>query len=117
MISLGSDAPCTDPDPILWLHRACNNSTPGQSLTIREALRAATYNGAWVTFDERDRGSLEAGKLADMVILSENPYEVPTAELERIKVEELLLQGRPYRPQHQGVAAAIARGMLGHGAC
>nr|WP_317286161.1 amidohydrolase family protein [uncultured Parolsenella sp.] len=117
VISLGSDAPCTDPDPILWLHRACNNSTPGQSLTIREALRAATYNGAWVTFDERDRGSLEAGKLADMVILSENPYEVPAAELERIKVEELLLQGRPYRPQRQGVAAAIARGTLGHGAC
>ena len=52
-----------------------------------------------------------------MVILSENPYEVPAAELERIKVEELLLQGRVYRLQRQGVAAAIARGMLGHGAC
>lgn len=51
-------------------------SVPEQSLTVREALRICTYNGAWVTFDEKDRGSLEIGKMADMVILSQNPYNM-----------------------------------------
>ncbi len=117
VLSCGSDAPCTDPDPVLWLQRACNHSNPAQSLTVREALRMATYNGAWTTFDELDRGSLEPGKLADMAILSENPYEMDPAELGRLKVEGLILQGKPYEPQSQGVGGAVLRGMLGHGRC
>ena len=116
-LSCGSDAPCTDPDPVLWMQRACNHSNPSQSLTVREALRMCTYNGAWTTFDEGERGSLEAGKVADMAILSENPYEMEAAELGRLKVEGLILEGRPYDGQHQGVASAIARGMLGKGRC
>ncbi len=116
-LSCGSDAPCTDPDPVLWMQRACNHSNPAQSLTVREALRMATYNGAWTTFDELDRGSLEAGKLADMAILSENPYEMDPPELGRLKVEGLILEGKPYEPQSQGVGGAVLRGMLGHGRC
>jgi predicted amidohydrolase YtcJ len=76
-----------------------------------------TYNGAWTTFDEADRGSLEPGKLADMAILSENPYEVPASELGRLKVEGLILSGKPYEPQNQGVAKAVLRGAFGHGNC
>ena len=116
-ISAGSDAPCTDPDPILWMSRACNHSNPAQSLTVREALRMCTYNGAWTTFDERDWGSLEPGKLANMTVLSADPYETDPRELGQIRVEQLLLEGRPYVPQRQGVAAAIARGIAGHGSC
>ena len=55
VMSAGSDAPCTDPDPILWIQRACNHDNPEQSLTIKEALRMCTYNGAWTTFDEDER--------------------------------------------------------------
>lgn len=116
-VSAGSDAPCTDPDPILWMSRACNHSNPAQSLTVREALRMCTYNGAWTTFDERDWGSLEPGKLANMTVLSADPYETDPRELGQIRVEQLLLEGRPYVPQRQGVAAAIARGIAGHGSC
>ena len=81
----------------------------------REALRMCTYNGAWATFDERDRGSLEAGKLADMAVLSANPYEVGPAGLGNLRVEGLILGGRPYEPQRQGVVAAVTRGMLARG--
>lgn len=116
-LSFGSDAPCTDPDPILWMQRACNHSNPAQSLTVAEALRAATYNGAWTTFDERDRGSLEPGKLADMAILSANPYELGASRLGELRVEGLILAGRPYEPQRQGVVGAVCRGLLGHGSC
>ena len=112
VLSAGSDAPCTDPDPVLWMQRACNHGTPGQSLTVREALRMCTYNGAWASFDEGERGSLELGKAADMAVLSENPYEMEPSELGRLKVEGLLLGGRPYERQRQSFAAAVVRGML-----
>ena len=113
VISAGSDAPCTDPDPILWMQRACNHTEPGQSLTVREALRMCTYNGAWVCFDEEERGSLEIGKIADMVVLSENPYELPPEKIGNLKVEKLILGGKPYSGQRQGFVSAVVKGMTG----
>jgi len=112
MISAGSDAPCTDPDPIQWIYKACNHSVPEESLTIQEALRMCTYNGAWTTFDEQERGSLEAGKMADMVILNKNPYAMPKEELNQLKVEKLFLQGKPYQKQKQNIVFAILKGIL-----
>ncbi|NPD31386.1 amidohydrolase family protein [Eggerthellaceae bacterium zg-1084] len=112
VLSAGSDAPCTDPDPILWMQRACNHSVPAQSLTVREALRMCTYHGAWVSFDEAERGSLEEGKMADMVVLSGNPYKVSASDLGSLKVERTVLQGRPYAGQTQGALAAVARGAV-----
>lgn len=112
VLSAGSDAPCTDPDPILWMHRACNHSVAGQSLTPQEALRMCTYNGAWTTFDENKRGSLEAGKVADMAILSGNPYDTPASKLGTLKVEQLILGGKPYEGQRQGFVSALVKGLV-----
>lgn len=97
VLSAGSDAPCTDPDPIQWIYKACNHSNPEQSLTIAQALRMCTYNGYYTSFDEKERGSLEKGKIADMVILSQNPYAMEPSRLNELKVEQLLLQGQPYQ--------------------
>ena len=102
VVSAGSDAPCTDPDPILWMQR----------LTIKEALRMCTYNGAWTTFDEDERGSLEVGKVADMCLLSANPYEMEPSSLGTLKVDELILDGLPYGAQCQSALVAVLRGML-----
>ena len=99
------------------LERACNHSNPAQSLTIREALRMCTYNGYWTTFDETQRGSLEVGKVADMVVLSENPYDMSPCDLGRLSVEQLILGGRPYRRQEQGMLPAVLRGVFGRGNC
>lgn len=112
VLSAGSDAPCTDPDPILWMHRACNHSNPEESITIQEALRMCTYNGSWVTFDEAERGSLEVGKKADMVVLSGNPYTTPRNKLLDLKVEQLYLGGTPYRKQSQDAVRAVLAGMV-----
>lgn len=111
VISLGSDAPCTSPDPIAWLDRAVNHSNPAEGVTIRQALRMATYNGYYTTFDEGERGSLEKGKIADMVILSANPYEVPAAELKNLRVEALLLGGKKYESCQDNVVKAALRGL------
>jgi len=55
---------------------------------------------------------LEEGKIADMVILSANPYTTPKEELIRLNVEELILQGKPYQPQKQSVPEVVLKGML-----
>ena len=70
-----------------------------------------TYNGYYTTFDEKERGSLEAGKIADMVILSENPYEKDVKELRDIQVKQLLLQGRPYKPLKGSAIGQVLKGM------
>jgi predicted amidohydrolase YtcJ len=111
VLSGGSDAPCTLPDPIFGIYAACNHYMPEQSVTIPEALKMFTYNAAWTTFDERDRGSLEKGKMADMVILNKNPLTLRPDELLKLKVEKLLLQGKAYE-KGQGLLSLLAKGML-----
>jgi len=112
VLSAGSDGPCTDPDPIQWIYKACNHSNPKQALSVQDALKMCTYNGYFTTFDEKLRGSLEEGKVADMVILSENPFAIPKEELHRIKVEQLLLQGKPYRELKMSPVGQILKGMF-----
>lgn len=112
IVSFGSDGPCTDPDPIVWLHKAVNHSNPTESVSVRQALRMCTYNGYWTTFDEKDRGSLEVGKIADMVILSDNPYAVPSDKLCELKVEKLILGGEDYKPQSRSIASVVLNGMF-----
>ncbi|MCF0136724.1 MAG: amidohydrolase family protein [Lachnospiraceae bacterium] len=111
VVSFGSDAPCTSPDPIVWMDRAVNNSNAAQAISIRDALRMCTYNGYWTTFDEKERGSLESGKIADMVILSANPYEIDRKDIGKLKVEKLILGGREYQSCKGNVLKAIWNGL------
>ena len=111
-IGFGSDGPCTDPNPIVWLHKAVNHSNPNERVSIQDALRMSTYNGYWISFDEKERGSLEVGKIADMVILSRNPYAVAPEELINLKVERTILQGRDFAPEKGGFALPILKGIF-----
>lgn len=109
--SAGSDGPCTEPDPLLWIHNACNHSNEKQSISVYEALRMCTYNGYAASFDEDERGSLEVGKIADMVILSQNPYEVEKHTLKDIAVEQLFLAGKPYKEVKKNPIYLLLKGM------
>ncbi len=112
VVSFGSDAPCTDPDPIVWMHKAVNHSNPDEAVDIKKALRMCTYNGYYTTFDEKERGSLEEGKVADMAILSDNPYTMPSERLMNLKVEKLILSGEEYKEQNRSVPGIVFGGML-----
>lgn len=101
LLSGGSDAPCTEPDPIAGIYSACNHFLPEQSLTIPEALKLYTLDAAKMTFDEDERGSLEIGKIADMIIVNRNPLEMQPQDLHTLSVESLYLSGKPYQPEHQ----------------
>jgi len=112
MIAAGSDGPCTDPNPIDWIYKAVNHSNKDEALTVAEALRVCTYNGYYALFDEDKRGSLEAGKIADMVILDKNPLSVKKEELKDIKVLDTILGGVSYRKQHQSFAKILLKSMF-----
>ncbi len=110
--SMGIDVLCTRPDPIKWIHSACHHPVPEQSVSVHDALRLATYNGYWTTFEENERGSLETGKIADMVVLSQSPCAVPVSGLRILRVEQLLLADRPYKKQCGGVGAVVVRALV-----
>ncbi len=111
-VSFGSDAPCTTPDPIVWIDKAVNNENTDEAVSVQDALRMCTYNGCFATFDEKERGSLETGKIADMVILSANPYTMPREELKNLKIDTLLLGGKPYESCKESVLKTICRGLI-----
>ncbi len=70
-----------------------------------------TYNGYYATFDEKEFGTLEKGKFADMLILSKDPYSVPKEELYTIKPQQLFLCGKPYEEVSGGAVSHILRGI------
>jgi predicted amidohydrolase YtcJ len=67
---------------------------PSQRLTREEALRAATTAGAFLTFEEREKGTLEPGKLADLAVLSEDPLTVDESRIAGIVADVTIVGGR-----------------------
>ncbi|GAB6096095.1 amidohydrolase [Desulfatiferula olefinivorans] len=112
-VSGGSDAPVTYPDPIEGIYAACNHPyDPAQSVSVAEALAMFTREVAWTSFDDKERGTLEAGKVADMVILNRDPLAMKPEDLRSLKVETLFLEGKTYRPG-MGVGGMLVNGLSG----
>jgi predicted amidohydrolase YtcJ len=88
-------------DQVFTIHTAVNRlSRSGQTIgadervTPLEALEAITIDGARLYGEEAKKGSIEVGKLADLVVLSANPLTVPPASIETIRVEETIKEGK-----------------------
>lgn len=67
---------------------------PEQAIRLPELIAAYTIGGAWLSRTEGTTGSIEAGKAADLVVLDQNLFDVPPAELRRVRVLLTLLGGR-----------------------
>jgi predicted amidohydrolase YtcJ len=88
-------------DQIFTIHTAVNRvSRSGRAIgaaervTPLEALEAITIDAARMYGEQARKGSIEVGKLADLVVLSANPLAVPPAEIERIRVAETIKEGK-----------------------
>ena len=66
---------------------------PEQALSREDALRCATNEGAWLSFEEDIKGSIEPGKLADLVVLSNDPLTCPEDEIKDIVAETTIVGG------------------------
>ena len=67
---------------------------PEQAISREQAVRLYTMNNAWLTFEERQKGSLERGKLADFVVLNADLLTCPLDEVRTLTVHETYLGGR-----------------------
>jgi predicted amidohydrolase YtcJ len=82
-------------ESVARLSRVTNERVaPEQAITRAEALRCATINGAYLSFDEAKRGSLEPGKLADLAVLSGNPLTVEEKSIADITSLMTMVGGR-----------------------
>ncbi len=93
-VMAGSDAPVEPVSPILGIHAAVARETNIQErLTFDEALRMYTRNAAYGSFEEHSKGTIAVGKLADLAVLSHDPYKTNLEKLEKIKVEMTIVSG------------------------
>ncbi|THE13434.1 amidohydrolase [Bacillus timonensis] len=98
--AIGSDAPVTFVNPLLGIHAAVNRKSwkdqlvgENQRIDVLEAIRAYTYNGAYASFEEDKKGSIEVGKLADLVVLDSSILHAESEKLKDIKVELTMVDG------------------------
>jgi len=122
------DAPVALPDSMRVLDTTVNRTTrsgrvlgENQKVDVMTALKAMTLWSARQHFEEDSKGSIEVGKLADFVVLSDNPLTVPTKSLIDLRVEETIKEGQSLYHREPGTAASappalgLAPALASHG--
>jgi predicted amidohydrolase YtcJ len=66
---------------------------PEEGLGVMDAIRLYTTHSAYAGFEETIKGSIEPGKLADLIVLSEDPFEIPPDGLKEVRVVKTLIGG------------------------
>jgi hypothetical protein len=96
----GSDCPMEPLSPLSGIQAAVTRQFfPEERITIDDALRIYTVNAAYASFEENIKGSIEAGKLADITVLSRDPLTVPPNKIENIAVEMTIVGGKVVYPK------------------
>jgi predicted amidohydrolase YtcJ len=104
LISGGSDWEVGPYNPLIGLDILVNHRfgpeeggavlNPDERLNVLQALRVYTFNGAYTAFEESAYGSLEEGKLADLVVLSDDILSIPTRDIRDLQVDQTYVGGR-----------------------
>jgi len=103
-LAFGSDWFVAPPTPLEGIYAAVTRRTlddkhpegwvPAQKISVEEALRAYTVDAAFASFDERIKGSLERGKLADIVLIDRDVTRIPPETIREAKVLMTVVGGR-----------------------
>lgn len=104
LLVFGSDWSVAPLSPILGIHAAVTRATvdgknprgwvPEQKISVEEALRAYTSSSAYAEFGEKNKGTLEAGKLADVVVFSQDIFRINPDEIQKTAVVYTIVGGR-----------------------
>ncbi|HPI36891.1 MAG TPA: amidohydrolase [Ignavibacteriaceae bacterium] len=103
-LCFGSDWTVAPLNPILGIYAAVTRRTldgknpggwlPEQKLTVEEAVKCYTINNAYASFDEKVKGSIEPGKLADLVVLSDDIFTIAPENIRNVKVIMTIFDGK-----------------------
>ncbi len=93
----GSDCPVEPLTPLSGIEAAVNRAPP-EALGVEDAIALYTRNAAYASFDENTKGTITAGKLADLVILEKDPRKVPPSMISKIRVLKTMIGGRIVHP-------------------
>ncbi len=104
LLSFGSDWTVAPLNPLLGVYAAVTRRTtdgknpdgwmPEQKIGVEDAMRAYTINNAFASFEEHEKGSIEPGKLADLVVLTQNIFEIDPTEIESTEVALTVVGGK-----------------------
>jgi predicted amidohydrolase YtcJ len=102
-LALGTDWPVAPLDPMLTICAAVTRATldgknpggwlPKEKITVHEAVRAYTAGSAYAEFAEHDKGAIASGKLADMVLLTQNIFDIPPSEIPKARPFLTIMDG------------------------
>jgi hypothetical protein len=99
-LAAGSDCPVEYMTPLPGIQAAVSREVnlnytfiPEQRISAEQAIRLYTLDAAYASFEENIKGSIETGKLADLVVLSDDPLRVPTNKIGEIEVEMTIVDG------------------------
>lgn len=97
----GSDSPVTTFNPLMGIHVAVNRKSASgqevgsnQRVNVLEAIKLYTWNGAYASFEEQIKGSIEPGKLADFVVLDARILDVSIDRIKELQVEMTVIDGK-----------------------
>ena len=101
-VSNGSDCPVEEPDCLKGIQLAVTRTSldgtgpylPSEAFTVAEALDSFTFRGAEASFEEKVKGRIKEGQLADFVILDKDPFKVAPKDIRNIKILATYLGGR-----------------------
>jgi hypothetical protein len=100
-VAAGSDSPVAPPIPLIGIYTAVTRKvdtgevvSPREGVSPWQALEMYTINAAYASFEERIKGTLAPGKLADLVLLSDDPTRLPPEEIKEIQVLLTLIGGK-----------------------
>ena len=104
MLCFGSDWTVAPINPLLGIYAAVTRRTlddknpngwiPEQKITVEEAIKAYTINNAYAAFEENVKGSIDVGKLADLVILNEDILTIDPVKIKDVKVDMTVFDGK-----------------------
>lgn len=108
-LAFGTDWPVESLNPMLGICPAVTRDvgayslTPLQKINVEQAVKAYTLGSAYAEFQEKEKGSLEVGKLADMIVLSKDIFSIQPEEIKDTEVEMTILGGKIIFTRRGGV--------------